>query len=87
MHSENVGVVGLLKGKRNQFYLSGPVTAIHCIRKHCVAKSLQMKEVVDVVVKTVFYTSKKSQAQAVHLILCNLDTECGKLLYHTEVGG
>ncbi|KAM4026817.1 general transcription factor II-I repeat domain-containing protein 2-like [Anomaloglossus baeobatrachus] len=55
MCSENIGVVGLLKAKQNQLSLSGPFSAIHCIlhQESLCGKSVQLKEVMDFVVKTV----------------------------------
>ncbi|XP_075692926.1 general transcription factor II-I repeat domain-containing protein 2-like [Rhinoderma darwinii] len=55
MCSENVGVVGLLKAKRNQLSLSSPFSAIHCIlhQEALCSKSLKMKEVMDFVIRTV----------------------------------
>ncbi|CAM4583033.1 unnamed protein product [Lepidochelys kempii] len=56
MCSENVGVVGCLKTKLNSLNIPGiSFTSIHCILHQAAlcGKSLQMKEVMDVVVKTI----------------------------------
>jgi len=55
MCSENVGVVGLLKAKLNSLGTTDTFSAIHCIihQEALCGKSLKMKDVMDVVVKTV----------------------------------
>jgi len=88
MCSDRVGVVGLLKEKRNQLCLSRPFTAVHCIvhQEALCAKSLQMKDVMDVVVKTVnFIRARGLNHRQFTSFLTLLDTEYGELLYHTEV--
>jgi len=88
MCSEKVGVVGLVKAKRSQLSLSGPFTAVHCIlhQEALCGKSLQMKDVMSVVVKTVnFIQSRGLNHRQFTSFLSDLDTEYGELLYHTEV--
>ena len=88
MCSEKVGVVGLVKAKRSQLSLSGPFTAVHCIlhQEALCGKSLQMKDVMSVVVKTVnFIRSRGLNHRQFTSFLSDLDTEYGELLYHTEV--
>ncbi|XP_075207832.1 general transcription factor II-I repeat domain-containing protein 2-like [Anomaloglossus baeobatrachus] len=88
MCSENIGVVGLLKAKRNQLSLSGPFSAIHCIlhQEALCGKSVQLKEVMDFVVKTVnFIRARGLNHRQFTSFLSDMDTEYGDLLYHTEV--
>ncbi|XP_075197600.1 general transcription factor II-I repeat domain-containing protein 2-like [Anomaloglossus baeobatrachus] len=88
MCSENIGVVGLLKAKRNQISLSGPFSAIHCIlhQEALCGKSVQLKEVMDFVVKTVnFIRARGLNHRQFTSFLSDMDTEYGDLLYHTEV--
>ena len=86
--AENVGVVGLVKAKRKQLSLSGPFTAVHCVlhQEALCGKSLQMKEVMSIVVKTVnFIRARALNHRQFTAFLSDLDTEYGELLYHTEV--
>ncbi|KAH1178575.1 hypothetical protein KIL84_012277 [Mauremys mutica] len=87
--SENVGVVGLLKTKLNSLSIPGiSFTNIHCIlhQDALCCKSLQMKEVMDVVVKTVnFIHAQGLNHRQFTSFLASMDSEYGELLYHTEV--
>jgi len=88
MCSEKVGVVGLVKAKRSQLSLSGPFTAVHCVlhQEALCGKSLQMKDVMSIVVKTVnFIRSRGLNHRQSTSFLSDLDTEYVELLYHTEV--
>ncbi|KAM4021765.1 general transcription factor II-I repeat domain-containing protein 2-like [Anomaloglossus baeobatrachus] len=88
MCSENIGVVGLLKAKRNQLSLSGPFSAIHCIlhQEALCGKSVQLKEVMDFVVKTVnFIRARGLNHRQFTSFLSDMDTEYRDLLYHTEL--
>ena len=89
MYSSNVGVVGLAKKKLNSL----EANEINFIGVHCIlpedalcSKSLQMKEVMDLVVKTVnfirFHGLNHRQFKS---FLVDMDSEYGELLYHTEV--
>uniref|UniRef100_A0A8C3IDC5 Uncharacterized protein n=1 Tax=Chrysemys picta bellii TaxID=8478 RepID=A0A8C3IDC5_CHRPI len=89
MCSENVGVVGLLKTKLNSLNTPGiSFTNIHCIlhQEALCSKSLQMKEVMDVVVKTVnFIRARGLNHRQFTSFLASMDSEYGELLYHTQV--
>ncbi|MBN3323638.1 GTD2B protein, partial [Atractosteus spatula] len=88
MSSENVVVVGLLKAKLNNLGVSGTFTAIHCILHQEVlcGKSLKMKEVMDVVVKTInFICSRSLNHRQFSYFLSSIDSKYGELLYHTKV--
>ena len=88
MCSEKVGVVGLMVEKRNQLSLVGPFAAIHCILRQetLCGKSLQMKDVMDVVAKMVnFIRARGLNHRQFVSFLADLETEYGELLYHTEV--
>ncbi|KAG6925563.1 GTF2I repeat domain containing 2 [Chelydra serpentina] len=87
MCSENVGVVGLLKTKLNSLNILGiSFTSIHCIlhQEALCSKSLQTKEVMDVVVKTVnFIRARGLNHRQFTSFLASTDSEYGELLYHT----
>ena len=89
MCSQNVGVVGLVKNKLNSLETIGiNCTSIHCIlhQEALCSKSLQMKEVMDVVVKTInFIRSRGLNHRQFTSFLADMDSEYGELLYHTEV--
>ena len=89
MCSQNVGVVGLVKNKLNSLETIGiNFTIIHCIlhQEALCSKSLQMKEVMDVVVKTInFIRSRGLNHRQFTSFLADMDSEYGELLYHTEV--
>lgn len=89
MCSENIGVVGLLKTKLNSLNIPGiSFTSIHCIlhQEALCSKSLQMKEVMDVVVKTVnFIRARGLNHRQFTSFLASMDSEYGELLYHTQV--
>uniref|UniRef100_A0A8C3ISY3 Uncharacterized protein n=1 Tax=Chrysemys picta bellii TaxID=8478 RepID=A0A8C3ISY3_CHRPI len=89
MCSENVDVVGLLKTKLNSLNIPGiNFSSIHCIlhQEALCSKSLQMKEVMDVVVKTInFICAQGLNHRQFTSFLASMDNEYGKLLYHTEV--
>ena len=88
MCSENVGVVGLLKAKLSMVGVPETFAAIHCIlhQEALCGKSLKMKEVMDVVVKTVnFIRARGLNHRQFSDFLSHLDCEYGELLYHTEV--
>ena len=87
MCSSNVGVVGLVKKKLNCL----EANEINFISVHGILhqealcnKSLQMKEVMDFVVKTVnFIRSHWLNHMQFKSFLVDLDSEYGELLYHT----
>ncbi|XP_067949860.1 general transcription factor II-I repeat domain-containing protein 2-like [Watersipora subatra] len=89
MCSQNVGVVGLVKNKLNSLETAGiNFTSIHCIlhQEALCSKSLQMKEVMDVVVKTVNYIrSRGLNHRQFTSFLADMESEYGELIYHTEV--
>ena len=88
MCSEKVGVVGLIVEKRNQLSLTTPFAAIHCIlhQEALCGKSLQMNDVMDVVVKTVnFIRARGLNHRQFVSFVADLETEYGELLYHTEI--
>jgi len=88
MCSEKAGVIGLMVEKRNQLSLAGPFAVIHCIlhQEALCGKSLKMKDVMDVVVKTVnFIRALGLNHRQFVSFLADLETEYGELLYHTEV--
>ncbi|KAM3936090.1 general transcription factor II-I repeat domain-containing protein 2B-like [Leptodactylus fuscus] len=85
MCSQKAGVVGLLKDKLNRLSLSGSFAAIHCIlhQEALCAKNIQLKEVMDVVVKTAnFIRARGLNHRQFVSFLADLEAE---LLYHTEV--
>ncbi|XP_043409097.1 general transcription factor II-I repeat domain-containing protein 2B-like [Chelonia mydas] len=89
MCSENVGVVGLLKTKLNSLNIPGiSFTSIHCIlhQEALCSKSLQMKEVMDVIVKTInFIHAQGLNHRQFTSFLASMDSEYGELLYLTQV--
>jgi len=77
-----------IERKQNQLGLSCPFAAVHCIvhQETPCAKSLQMKNLMDVVVKTVnFIRARGLNHRQLTSFLTLLDTEYGELLYHTEL--
>ena len=89
MCSSNVGVVGLVKKKLNSLEANEiNFISVHCIlhQEALCSKSLQMKEVMDLVVKTVnFIRSHGLNHRQFKSFLVDMDSEYGELLYHTEV--
>jgi hypothetical protein len=89
MLSEKVGVVGLLKDKLHSLSPHGTnFTSIHCIlhQEALCGKNLQMKGVMDTVVKTVnFIRSRALNHRQFTSFLLNNESQHGELLYHTEV--
>lgn len=88
MCSENVGVVGLLKAKLNSLGILGSVTAIHCIlhQEALCSKSLKMKEVMEIVIKTVnFLRSRALNHRQFREFLISNDSEYEEIPFHTEV--
>ena len=102
MCSSNVGVVGLVKKKLNSLEANEiNFISVHCILRHqehqeassisykkqaLCSKSLQMMEVMDLVVKTVnFIRSHGLNHRQFKSFLVDMDFEYGELLYHTEV--
>ena len=89
MCSSNVGVVGLVKKKLNSLEANKiNFISVHCIlhQEALCSKSLQMKEVMDLVVKTVnFIRSHGLNHRQFKSFLVDMDSEYGELLYHTEV--
>ena len=89
MCSQNVGVVGLVKNKLNNLETIGiNFTSIHCIlhQEALCSKSLQIKEVMYVVVKTInFIRFRGLNYRQFTSFLEDMDSEYGELLYHTEV--
>ena len=85
MCSSNVGVVGLVKKKVNSLETN---ESVHCIlhQEALCSKSLQMKEVMDLVVKIVnFIRSHALNHRHFKSFLVDMDSEYGELLCHTEV--
>uniref|UniRef100_A0A2C9M951 Uncharacterized protein n=1 Tax=Biomphalaria glabrata TaxID=6526 RepID=A0A2C9M951_BIOGL len=73
--------------KRYQLRLAGPFAAIHCIlhQEALCGKSLQLKNVMDVVVKTMnLLRARGLNHRQFVSFLGDLETEYGELLYHTE---
>ena len=87
MCSGNVGVVGLVKNKLNSLQTEEINFAFYFTSRDALCnKSLQMKEVMDLVVKTVnFIRSRGLNHRQFKSFLVNMDSEYGELLYHTEV--
>ena len=89
MCSSNVGVVGLVKKKLNSLEANEiNFISVHCIlhQEALCSKSLQMKEVMDLVVETVnFIRSHGLNHRQFKSFLVDMDSEYGELLYHTEV--
>jgi len=89
MLSENVGVVGLLKNKLHSLSpQSIKFTSIHCIlhQEALCGKNLQMKGVMEIVVKTVnFIRSRALNHRQFASFLLNNESQHGEILYHTEV--
>ena len=86
MCSERVGLVGLLKNKVKN--LGEYISAIHCIihQEALCGKKIQMKNVMDVVVKTVnFIRARDLNHRQFTSFLYSMESEYGELLYHTEV--
>ena len=86
MCSERVGLVGLLKNKVKN--LGEYISAIHCIihQEALCGKKIQMKNVMDVVVKTVnFIRARALNHRQFTSFLSSMESEYGELLYHTEV--
>ena len=62
--------------------------SVHCIlhQEALCSKSLQMREVMDVVVETVnFIRSRRLTHRQFKSFLADMDSEYGELLYHTEI--
>ena len=88
MKSENVGVIGLMKNKLHSLKTGINFASIHCIlhQEALCSKSLKMKEVMDVVVKTInFIRSRGLNHRQFTSFLADMDSEYGEILYHTEV--
>ena len=86
MCSERVGLVGLLKNKVKK--LGEYISAIHCIihQEALCGKKIQMKNVMDAVVKTVnFIRARALNHRQFTSLLSSMESEYGELLYHTEV--
>ena len=89
MRSSSVGVVGFVENKLN----SRRTEKVNFVSVHCIlhqealcSKSLRMKEVMDVVVKTVnFIRSRGLNHRQFKSFFADMDSEYGALLYHTEV--
>lgn len=88
MISQNVGVVGLTKKKLNSLGTGINFVSIHCIlhQEALCGKSIKMKEVMDIVVKTInFIRSRGLNHRQFISFLADMDSEFGEILYHTEV--
>ena len=89
MRSSSVGVVGFVENKLNCLRTEKVnFVSVHCIlhQEALCSKSLRMKEVMDVVVKTVnFIRSRGLNHRQFKSFLADIDSEYGELLYHTEV--
>ena len=89
MCSSNVGTVWLVKNKLNSLETEGiNFASVHCIlhQEALCSKSLQMKEMMNLVVKTLnFIRSRGLSHWKFKSFLVDMDSEYGELLYHTEV--
>ena len=89
MCSSDVGVVGLVKKKLNSLEANEiNFNSVHCIlhQEALRSKSLQMKEVIDLVVKTAnLIRSHGLNHRQFKSFLVDMDSEYGELLYHIEV--
>ena len=89
MRSSSVDVVGFVENKLNSLRTEKVnFVSAHCIlhQEDLCSKSLRMKEVMDVVVKTVkFIQSRELNHRQFKSFLADMDFEYGELLYHTEV--
>ena len=86
---KQIGVVGLLKSKLGCLDIPGfSFTAIHCIlhQEAFCSKSIQLKEIMDVVVKTVnCMRARGLNHRQFTSFLTSMDSDYRELLYHTEV--
>ena len=89
MCSSNVGIVELVKNKLNSLETEGInfASVYYILHQDALCcKSLQMKEMMDLVVKTVnFIRSRGLNHRQLKFFLVDIDSEYGELLYHTEV--
>ena len=89
MCSSNVGVVGLVKKKLNSLEANEiNFISVHCIlhQEALCSKSLQIKKVMDLIVKTVnFIKSHGLNHRQFKSFLVDMASEYGELLYHNKV--
>ena len=90
MCSSNLGVGGLVKNRLNSLVETegNNFASVHCIlhQEALCSKSLQMKEVMDLVVETVnFIRSRGLNHRQFKFFLVDMDSKYGELLHHTEV--
>ena len=89
MRSSRIGVVGYVENKLNSLETEKVnFVSVHCIlhQEALCSKSLQMRVVMDVVVKTVnFIRSQGLTHRQFEPFLADMDSEYGELLYHTEI--
>ena len=89
IRSSWIGVVGYVENKLNSLETEKVnFVSVHCIlhQEALCSKSLQMRVVMDVVVKTVnFIRSRGLTHRQFEPFLADIDSEYGKLLYHTEI--
>ena len=89
MRSSQVGVVGYVENKLNSLGTEKVnFDSVHCIlhQEAICSKSLQMREVMDIVVKTVnLVRSRVLTHRQFKSFLADMDSEYGELLYHTEI--
>ena len=89
MRSTPIGVVGYVKNKLNSLGKEKVnFVSVHCIlyQEALYCKNLQMREVMDVVVKTVnFIRSRGLTHRQFKSFLADMDSDYGELLYHSEI--
>ena len=89
MRSRRIGVVGYVENKLNCLGTEKVnFVSVHCIlhQEALCSKSLQMREVMDVVVKTVnFIRSRGLTHRQFKSFLADMDSDYGELLYQTEI--
>ena len=89
IRSSRIGVIGYVENKLNSLETEKVnFVSVHCIlhQKALRSKSLQMREVMDVVIKTVsFIRSRGLTHRQFKSFLVDMDSEYGELLYHTEI--
>ena len=89
MRSSRIGVAGYVENKLNSLGTEKVnFVSVHCIlhQEALCSKSLQMREVMDVVVKTAnFFRSRGLTHRQFKSFLADMNSEYGELLYHTEI--
>ena len=89
MRSSRISVVGCVENKPNSVGTEKVnFVSVHCIlhQEALCGKSLQMRKVMDIVVKTVnFIRSRGLTHRQFKSFLADMDSEYGELLYHIEI--